>query len=151
MIHRVNLSLRTISRRRRPKKGSLPEGGGTAGDGGSKNLMVPTKVALAQKAIHAAARANIPHLCADPRTWKAGTVTSFPPWGNVLFLPREKKYQKGALRSRLLPHDASVKRETFIAARGASLPLADSKPVENISSLQEPDTLLSACLVKGHI
>ena len=61
---------------------------------------------MRKKAIHAAVGENIPRLGAVPRIWKAGPFTTVPAAGDVLSFLRERKYQRSALRSRLLPHDA---------------------------------------------
>ena len=62
----------------------------------------------AQKAINAAVGAEYSAFMRRPTHLEGGTVYTVPAVGNVLSLPCERKNQRGALRSRLLPHDAWV-------------------------------------------
>ena len=94
----------------------------------------------AQKAINAAARANIPHICADPRIYKAGPFTTVPAAGVVTFSPVREKVTKERTTLRLFCHAIHHQMGYSDSGKRPPLPLAAHEPVENIRSLI-PQTL----------
>ena len=81
-------------------------------------------VFLIIKARNAAARAKIPHLCADPRIWKAGPFTTVPAVGECSFSPVREKEPKRRTTLRLFCHAIHHQRGYSDSGKRPPLPLA---------------------------